>query len=312
MKVLFADSAHPLLSETLVKYGVECHHPELARESAKEILNQYDGVVIRSRFKFDREMLDASKQLKFIARVGAGMENIDVAYAESIGIACLNAPEGNRNAVGEHALGMLLGLLNNMIRADREVREGQWRREENRGYEIEGKTVAIIGLGNNGSAFAKILQGFDCRVIAYDPFIDKSPWQHVHLCSMDEVFETADIVSLHIPLKDDTHYLVDKNWIEKFHKFFWIINTARGKCLKTADLIEAIQSGKILGAGLDVLEFEALSFEKADTAPPEFQWLTQSDQVVLSPHIAGWTHESNTKMARILASRILAKLNIAE
>ena len=312
MKVLFADSAHPLLSETLVKYGVECHHPELTRESAKEILNQYDGVVIRSRFKFDREMLDASKQLKFIARVGAGMENIDVAYAESIGIACLNAPEGNRNAVGEHALGMLLGLLNNMIRADREVREGQWRREENRGYEIEGKTVAIIGLGNNGSAFAKILQGFDCRVIAYDPFIDKSPWQHVHLCSMDEVFETADIVSLHVPLKDDTHYLVDKNWIENFHKSFWIINTARGKCLKTADLIEAIQSGKILGAGLDVLEFEALSFEKADTAPPEFQWLTQSDQVVLSPHIAGWTHESNTKMARILASRILAKLNIAE
>jgi D-3-phosphoglycerate dehydrogenase len=312
MKVLFADSAHPLLSETLVKYGVECHHPELTRESAKEILNQYDGVVIRSRFKFDREMLDASKQLKFIARVGAGMENIDVAYAESIGIACLNAPEGNRNAVGEHALGMLLGLLNNMIRADREVREGQWRREENRGYEIEGKTVAIIGLGNNGSAFAKILQGFDCRVIAYDPFIDKSPWQHVHLCSMDEVFETADIVSLHVPLKDDTHYLVDKNWIENFHKSFWIINTARGKCLKTADLIEAIQAGKILGAGLDVLEFEALSFEKADTAPPEFQWLTQSDQVVLSPHIAGWTHESNTKMARILASRILAKLNIAE
>ncbi len=312
MKVLFADSAHPLLSETLVKYGVDCHHPELTRESAKEILNQYDGVVIRSRFKFDREMLDASKQLKFIARVGAGMENIDVAYAESIGIACLNAPEGNRNAVGEHALGMLLGLLNNMIRADREVREGQWRREENRGYEIEGKTVAIIGLGNNGSAFAKILQGFDCRVIAYDPFIDKSPLHHVHLCSMDEVFETADIVSLHVPLKDDTHYLVDNNWIEKFHKSFWIINTARGKCLKTADLIEAIQAGKILGAGLDVLEFEALSFEKADTAPLEFQWLTQSDQVVLSPHIAGWTHESNTKMARILASRILAKLNITE
>ena len=312
MKVLFADSAHPLLSETLVKYGVECHQPDLTRESAKEILNQYDGVVIRSRFKFDREMLDASKQLKFIARVGAGMENIDVAYAESIGIACLNAPEGNRNAVGEHALGMLLGLLNNMIRADREVRQGQWNREENRGYEIEGKTVAIIGLGNNGSAFAKILQGFDCRVIAYDPFLDKSPLQHVSLCSMEEVFETADIVSLHVPLKDDTHYLVEKSWIDKFHKSFWIINTARGKCLNTADLIDAIQAGKILGAGLDVLEFEALSFEKADTAPPEFQWLTQSDQVVLSPHIAGWTHESNTKMARILASRILAKLNIAE
>jgi len=310
MKVLFADSAHPLLSETLVKYGVECHQPDLTRESAKEILNQYDGVVIRSRFKFDREMLDASKQLKFIARVGAGMENIDVAYAESIGIACLNAPEGNRNAVGEHALGMLLGLFNNLIRADREVRQGQWNREENRGFEIEGKTVAIIGLGNNGSAFAKILQGFDCRVIAYDPFLDKSPLQHVSLCSMDEVFETADIVSLHVPLKDDTHYLVDKNWIEKFQKPFWIINTARGKCLKTADLIEAIQAGKIFGAGLDVLEFEALSFEKADTAPPEFQWLTQSDQVVLSPHIAGWTHESNTKMASILASRILAKLNI--
>lgn len=312
MKVLFADSAHPLLSETLVKYGIECHHPELTRESAMAILNQYDGVVIRSRFKFDSEMLETSKQLKFIARVGAGMENIDVAYAESIGIACLNAPEGNRNAVGEHALGMLLGLMNNMIRADREVREGQWRREENRGYEMEGKTVAIIGLGNNGSAFAKILQGFDCRVIAYDPFIDKSPLPHVHLCTMEEVFETADIVSLHVPLKDDTHYLINKSWIDKFQKHFWIINTARGKCLKTSDLIDAIEAGKVLGAGLDVLEFEALSFEKADTAPPEFQWLTQSDKVVLSPHIAGWTFESNTKMASILASKILATLNIAE
>lgn len=310
MKVLFADSAHPLLAETLVRYGIECYHPDLTRDTAMSILHQYDGVVIRSRFKFDREMLEAGKQLKFIARVGAGMENIDVQYAESLGIVCLNAPEGNRNAVGEHAMAMLLALLNHLIRADREVREGHWLREENRGYEIEGKTVAIIGLGNNGSAFAKKLLGFDCRVIAYDPFIETTDLKNVELCSMEEVFKEADIVSLHVPLKEDTHYLVDKNWIEKFQKPFWIINTARGKCLKTSDLIDALKSGRVLGAALDVLEFEALSFEKADTAPAEFQWLTQSDKVVLSPHIAGWTHESNTKMARILASKILAKLNI--
>jgi D-3-phosphoglycerate dehydrogenase len=310
MKVLFVDSAHPILAETLVKYGVECHHLELDRNSAKAILHQYDGVVIRSRFKFDKEMLDASKQLKCIARVGAGMENIDVQYAESLGIACLNAPEGNRNAVAEHALGMLLGLFNNLIRADREVREGKWLREENRGFEIEGKTVAIIGLGNNGSAFAKKLKGFDCRLIAYDPYLESSEIEGVELCTMDEIFKHADIVSLHVPLKDDTHFLVNKEWIDQFQKPFWIINTARGKCLKTSDLIDAINSGKIIGAALDVLEFEALSFEKADIAPEEFQWLIQSDKVILSPHIAGWTHESNTKLARILASKILANFNI--
>lgn len=306
MKVLFADSAHPSLNEILLSAGFSCDHPTIDRKEALTILQHYDGVVIRSRFKFDREMLDAGKNLKFIARVGAGMENIDVDYAKSLGIACLNAPEGNRNAVAEHALAMILALFNKLLKADQEVRNGLWLREENRGIELDGKTIGIIGLGNNGSAFAQKLKGFSSKVIAYDPYLEQSPVEAVDLVPMEEIWAQADVVSLHVPLNSETEFLVNTAWIDRFEKPIWLINTARGKCLKTSALIEAIEQEKVLGAALDVLEFEALSFEKADTAPPEFQWLSQSGKVILSPHIAGWTHESNEKMARILAERILA------
>ena len=310
MKILIADSAHPSLKLKLQEKGFQCDEPDLAREAVKSILQNYDAVVIRSRFKFDREMLDAAAgSVRCIARVGAGMENIDVKYAESLGIKCLSAPEGNRDAVAEHALAILLALMNNLCRADREVRQGLWIREGNRGYELNGKTVGIIGFGNNGAAFARVLAGFNCRILAYDPYIEAIPKQPAKLVSMQTLFDECDVVSLHVPLNEETHYLANSDWFNRFVKPIWFVNTARGKCLRTADLIQAIESGKVLGTALDVLEFESVSFENADTAPTEFQWLSKSDKVVLSPHIAGWTHESNVKMATILAARIIEVLS---
>ncbi len=308
MKILFADSAHPLLSELLEKQGFQCDHLELNRQQALEILPHYDAVVIRSRFLFDREMLDAGARLKCIGRVGAGLENIDVAYAQSKGVMCVNAPEGNRNAVAEQVLGMLLMLMNNLRRADIEVRQGVWRREANRGYEIEGKTIGIIGLGNNGSAFARVLRGFDAQILAYDPYIESTDLSHVRLVDMAAIFEHADIVSLHIPLSEETRYLVNKQWLSSFAKPIWLANAARGKCLNTSDLLDAIDSGKVRGAALDVLEFESLSFEQADTHSEVVQRLMAHERVVLSPHIAGWTHESNQKMAQILATKMIQAL----
>jgi D-3-phosphoglycerate dehydrogenase len=306
MKVLFADSAHPSLKENLIRAGVHCEEPDWDRSIALANIHNYDGIVIRSRFKFDREMIDAALNAKFIARVGAGMENIDVAYAQQKGIACLSAPEGNRDAVAEHALGMLLALTNNLLKADAEVRQGKWIREPNRGWEISGKTIVIIGLGNNGSALARLLKGFNCRLLAYDPYLNKSSVDGVTLCSMDMVFEEADVVSLHVPLNEETHYLVNEQWLSRFRKNIWFINTARGKCVNTMALLDALDQGKVKGAALDVLEFEALSFENTETQSHVFQRLVQHPRVVLSPHIAGWTFESNEKMAQILSERILA------
>jgi D-3-phosphoglycerate dehydrogenase len=306
MNVLFADSAHPALKQNLLNAGIQCDEPDWDRAMALASIHKYNGIVIRSRFKFDREMIDAAVNAQFIARVGAGMENIDVAYATQKGIACLSAPEGNRDAVAEHALGMLLALTNNLLKADAEVRQGKWLREENRGWEIGGKTIAIIGLGNNGSALARILKGFNCRILAYDPYIKSSPVEGVMLCSMETIFEEADVVSLHVPLNEETHYLVNENWLSRYKKSIWLINTARGKCLHTEALINALDQQKVRGAALDVLEFEALSFEKTDTDSLLFQRLVKHPRVVLSPHIAGWTFESNEKMAQILSDRILS------
>jgi D-3-phosphoglycerate dehydrogenase len=306
MKILFADTAHPRLWELLSNAGFECVYIEtLDRNAALEILHDFDGVVIRSRFKLDQEMLSRTTRLKFIARVGAGMENIDVKFANQRGIACLHAPEGNRNAVAEHALGMLLALFNNLIKADREVRTGVWLREENRGIELSGKTIGIIGFGNTGSAFAKILKGFDVKILAYDTAISNFRNEFIHEVSMHQIFEQADIVSLHIPLTEETRNLVSESWINQFKKPFYLINTSRGACVRTVDLIAGLESGRIAGAALDVLEFESISFEKLSKNDESFQYLQKSDKVILSPHIAGWTHESNLKMAQVLFDKIM-------
>jgi D-3-phosphoglycerate dehydrogenase len=307
-KVLFIDSNHPILHETLVKAGIQCDLNYLwTREEIESHLPEYDGIVIRSRIKLNKELIDKGTRLKFIARAGAGMENIDVAYAESQNIRCLHSPEGNKDAVAEHALGMLLSLFNNLCRANREVREGKWIREGNRGLELMGKTVGIIGYGNMGKAFAQRLKGFGVNVMAYDKYKSNFSDEYVSECTLERLQEEADIVSLHVPLTDETHYLANDALFKKFKKNFYLINTARGKVVNTTDLLTNLHSGKVLGACLDVLEFESGSFEDLEKGnlPDAFQKLIQSDKVMLSPHIAGWTKESNIKIADLLAGKIV-------
>jgi len=303
-KVLFIDTVHPILWEELEKDGFHCIEAyNLSKTEVQAIISDVYGLVIRSRFKIDAPFLDACQELRFIARAGSGMENIDQDYANTKGISCINAAEGNRQAVAEHALGMLLSLFNKLISADSEVRKALWKREENRGIEIEGKTIGIIGYGNNGKALAKVLQGFNCNVLAYDKYLNNYGDDYGTECNMDTIFEKADILSLHIPLTAETHHLVNTSYLERFKKPIYLINTSRGQCLKTADLLDALQNGKVLGACLDVLEFEKSSFETLEKSEV-FQQLIQSEKVILSPHIAGWTVESNFKLAQVLLDKI--------
>ena len=305
--ILFLDTTHPLLEEELTRQGFLCiRFQGNNRAEILKVIPDFEGIIIRSKIRLDREALERATRLRFIGRVGAGMENIDQAYAESKGIVCLNAPEGNRDAVGEHAMGMLLSLLNHLCRVNVEVRKGIWIREGNRGTEIHGKTIAIIGYGNMGSAFAEKLSGFGANVIAYDKYKTGFSELYVKEVQMDTVYREADILSLHVPLTDETRNLVDNAYLDSFSNPIYLINTARGQCVDTEALMDAIDSGKVQGAALDVLEYEKLSFENIDAAnlPDPFKRLIGSDKVILSPHIAGWTHESNYKMARILAEKI--------
>jgi D-3-phosphoglycerate dehydrogenase len=311
MRVLLADSNHEILHQTLIASGFECD--QFWNRSAGElisILPNYDAIVIRSKFKITQQIIDVCPKLKCIGRVGAGMENIDVAYAKQKGIACVHAPEGNRDALGEQTLGMLLMLLNHLKRADAEVRRGIWKRAENRGYELKHKTVAIIGYGNMGSAFAEKLSGFGCEILAYDKYKSGFGNSTVTEVQMKTIFERADIVSLHVPLSDETQYMVNAQFISSFSKPIYIVNTARGKCLNTADLVEAMKSGKVMGACLDVLEYENISFEALDhnALPEPFKYLIESERTVLTPHIAGWTHDSNYKMSKLIAEKMIKAL----
>ncbi len=306
-KILFIDSNHPLLHETLQQQGYTCHlYWDKPTAVLKDLIPEYDALVIRSKFKITPELLENAHKLKCIGRAGAGMENIDVDYAKKKGITCVHAPEGNRVAVGEHALAMLLALFNKLIKADREVRQGIWLREENRGIELSGKTVGIIGYGNTGSAFAKCLRGFDVNILAYDKYKRNYGDEWVKEADLNEIKSTADILSLHIPLTEETRNKINRDFLSDFKKNIFLINTARGKCLVTDHLVEALKSGKVKGACLDVLEYESVSFENLENAalPPAHAYLLQSDKVILSPHIAGWTHESNEKIARVLAKKM--------
>jgi len=310
MKILHIDSNHELMIQQLAAAGHTNHEDYTStKEEIEAKIANYDGVVIRSRFKIDQQFLDAATNLKFIARVGAGLESIDIPYAESKGVHLIAAPEGNRNAVGEHALGMLLMLFNKLKQADTEVRAGQWNREKNRGLELEGKTVGLIGYGNMGNAFAKKLQGFDCEVLCYDirPNLGNANARQV---SLEELQEKTDVLSLHTPWTPITDKMVNTDFINGFKKPFWLINTARGKSVVTSDLVDALKNGKILGAGLDVLEYEKLSFENlfTDTAqmPEPLKYLISAENVVLTPHIAGWTVESKIKLAQTIVDKILA------
>jgi D-3-phosphoglycerate dehydrogenase len=306
-RVLFLDSVHPLIHEELNANGYACEF-FLNQEKGElaKIVHAYFGIIIRSRITLDKEFLSKATALRFIGRVGAGMENIDVKYAESKGIQCFNSPEGNRDAVGEHTTGMLLSLMNNLSRADRQVREGKWKREENRGTEIKGKTIGIIGYGNMGSAFAQRLQGFEANVISYDKYKKNYSDGNTFETTLERIFELADIVSLHVPLTEETRYMGDKAFFERFRKNIWFINTSRGAVVHTGDLVNQLRSGKIIGAALDVLEYEDSSFENLSGEFPEaFRFLAGSDKVILTPHIAGWTVESKNKLAKVLVEKIL-------
>lgn len=313
MKILHLDSNHPLLINQLndLGYSNDEDYTSSKQEIEKKI-HLYDGIIIRSRFSIDRNFIDKATNLKFIGRVGAGLENIDCEYAKSKGINLIAAPEGNRNAVGEHSLGMLLSLFNKLNKADKEVRDGKWLREENRGIELDGRTVGLIGYGNMGKSFAKKLRGFDVEVLCYDikPNIGDINCKQV---SLPELQEKADVLSLHTPQTELTKNMINVDFINAFKKPFWLINTARGKSVVTKDLVLALKSRKILGAGLDVLEYEKSSFENLfsdDKMPEAFKYLIDSDNVLLSPHVAGWSSESKERLAQTIVDKIKNLKNI--
>ncbi|WP_106144231.1 2-hydroxyacid dehydrogenase [Flagellimonas meridianipacifica] len=305
MKVLHLDTNHPLLIDQLAALGFENHEDYTSsKEEIEKKIHEYDGVIIRSRFTLDQSFLDRATNLKFIGRVGAGLENIDTKYAKQKDIFLASAPEGNRNAVGEHALGMLLSLLNKLNKAHREVRKGKWDREGNRGVELDGKTVGILGYGNMGKAFAKKLRGFDVEIICYD-IIGGVGDENARQVGIMEFQQKSDVVSLHVPQTESTLGMINKDFIEGFHKPFWFINTARGKCVVTEDLVKGLKTGKVLGAGLDVLEYEKKSFENMFLQKPKaFKYLRKAKNVMLSPHVAGWTFESKEKLAQTIVDKI--------
>jgi len=307
MKILHLDSNHLLLTQQLAALGHTNHEDFTSSKDAVETkIHLYDGLIIRSRFRIDAEFLDKATNLKFIGRVGAGLENIDTDYASANGIHLIAAPEGNQNAVGEHALGMLLALFNKLHSADQEIRGGAWQREANRGIELSGKTVGIIGYGHMGKAFAKKLRGFDVEVLCFDikPNLGDDNAQQV---SLDTLQEKAQIISLHVPHTEQTFQMVNTDFIHKFKQPFWLLNTARGSCVVTQDLVAALESKTILGAGLDVLEYEKSSFETlfSNETPPALEYLLAADNVILSPHVAGWTVESHQKLAQTIVDKIV-------
>lgn len=305
MKILQLDKNHPLISEQLTAKGfvVEEDHSSTYDEVLEKIID-YQGIIIRSRIPLDKNFLTKASHLKFIARVGAGMENIDIETAENLGIKLINSPEGNRDSVAEHVVGMLLILMNRLFIASNEVKNGIWKREENRGDELLGKTFGIIGYGNMGKATAKRLSGFGVKVIFHDILPNLSD-EFATQVSLEELQKRADILSLHIPLTSETHYLVDEDFISKMEKNFYFINTARGKNLKTKALVEAIESGKVLGACLDVLEYEKSSFENLEIENHDLKYLLDSEKVIVTPHIGGWTHQSKEKLAQVIVDKIL-------
>ena len=310
MKILQLDKNHPLISEQLTAKGflVEEDHTSSYDEVLEKIAD-YEGIIIRSRIPLDQNFLTKASHLKFIARVGAGMENIDLETADNLNIQLINSPEGNRDSVAEHVVGMLLILMNRLFIASNEVKNGIWKREENRGDELLGKTFGIIGYGNMGKATAKRLSGFGVEVIFHDILPDLSD-EFATQVSLEELQKRAEILSLHIPLTSETHYLIDDNFISKMEKNFYFVNTARGKNIKTKALVEAIEAGKVLGACLDVLEYEKSSFENLEVENSDLQFLLDSDKVIVTPHIAGWTQQSKIKLAQVIVDKILENFHV--
>lgn len=306
MKILQLDTNHPLITEQLSAKGFMLDEDTTSTyDEVLEKIEDYEGIIIRSRIPVDQNFLEHAKNLKFIARVGAGMENIDVRFAEEQGIKLISSPEGNRDSVAEHVVGMLLILMHRLFISSAEVKNGIWKREENRGDELLGKTFGIIGYGNMGKAVARRLSGFGVKVIFHDILPNLSD-EFATQVSLQTLKNEADILSLHIPITDETYHLIDAQFISGMKKDFYFINTARGKNVKTSDLVEAIRSGKVKGACLDVLEYEKASFENLEIENTDSAFLLQSKKVIVTPHIAGWTVQSKEKLAEVIVDKILA------
>ncbi len=308
MKFLIIDKVHTIVQEILQEHGHESDYlPEIKPDEVRTAVKHYGGLILRSKIVVDKQFIDANPQLHIIARVGSGMENIDVDYARSKGIICLNSPEGNRDSVAEHAMGMLLALLHNICLGNEQVKDGLWLREENRGYELMGKTVGIIGFGNTGSAFAQRLSSFGVQILAYDKYKHGFGNDYVTEVTLEQIFEHADVVSFHVPLTDETRGMFNKRFIKRFRKNFYLINTSRGQVVNTRDLIWGLERGKIYGAALDVLEWEKHDFQM-NAHSEELEYLRRSKKVILTPHIAGLTHQSYYKLSKIIAQKILKAL----
>ena len=306
MKILQLDTNHPLITEQLSAKGFMLDEDTTSTyDEVLEKIADYEGIIIRSRIPVDQNLLEHAKNLKFIARVGAGMENIDVRFAEERGIKLISSPEGNRDSVAEHVVGMLLILMHRLFISSAEVKNGIWKREENRGDELLGKTFGIIGYGNMGKAVARRLSGFGVKVIFHDILPNLSD-EFATQVSLETLKNEADILSLHIPITDETYHLIDAQFISGMKKDFYFINTARGKNVKTSDLVEAVRSGKVKGACLDVLEYEKASFENLEIENTDSAFLLQSEKVIVTPHIAGWTVQSKEKLAQVIVDKILA------
>lgn len=310
MRILIIDEVHSSLIETLKEANYKLdYNPKIKADEVFSKIVNYNGIIVRSKMKITSELIDTAKSLKFIARVGAGLENIDVEYAKAQNIKIINSPEGNRDAVGEHALGMLLNLFNKINIANTQVKSGIWNREANRGEEIGGKTIGIIGYGNTGSAFARKLSGFDVEILAYDKYKSNFFNNFVKEVELEQIFKKADILSFHVPLTNETKQMFRSSFINNFKKDIYLINTSRGEVVNTRDLVNALKYGKINGACLDVLEYEKLSFEDIfkNSNLPEFNYLVKAENVILTPHIAGWTHQSYYKISKIIADKIIAE-----
>ena len=312
MRVLFLDTVHPILDEMLTQKGFDCIHVE--EKTISEFQNELEnsqGLVIRSRFPVNEEFLMKCPNLKFIARSGAGMENIDIEKCNKLGIELFNSPEGNRNSVGEHSLGLLLSLMNKLHSADKEVKSGIWDREGNRGLELDGRTVGLVGFGNNGQAFSKKLRGFDVNILAYDKYKSNFSDEFVTESTLEEIQQNGDVISFHVPQNLETIGYFNNEFLERMEKPFFLLNVSRGKVVKSEIVVKGLKKGVILGAGLDVLDYENGTFENTmlEIDSIDLKFLLNSPQTLLTPHVAGWTEESYKKLSKVLGDKILAKFS---